>query len=311
LHHRAANNDPTLAELHRTAKDALLAGGRILKLGYAAKRRVFFKTLTSPVTHIDMMSERAVIGLIRRRFPTHGFLAEESSYLNEMTKGARRRVATGLRMAGGMPSHAAAGAGHRWIIDPLDGTVNFLHGLPQSCVSVAVEREGVILAGGVYDPFRDELFMAMRGRGATLNGKRIRVSSRAPLQRSLLVTGFPYDHQRRAAFYLAFLEPFLRRSMDLRRLGAAALDLAWVACGRVEGYWEFNLNPWDVAAGWLLVEEAGGTLTDFSGARIDIDRPAETLASNGKIHAEMLHVMKTTRSRLRRKTRPNQAKYAK
>lgn len=303
MHHRARNKTPSLDDLHRTAQAALLAGGRILKKGFAAKRRVFFKSLTSPVTHVDMMSERAVINLIRRRFPDHGFLAEESSYLSEITSAARRRLSSGLRVADGSQPQAASGAGYRWIIDPLDGTVNFLHGLPQSCVSVAVEKGGVILAGGVYDPFRDELFMAKRGGGATLNGKRIRVSPRSPMQRSLLVTGFPYDHQKRAAYYLAFVEPFLRKSMDLRRLGSAALDLAWVACGRVEGYWEFHLNPWDVAAGILLVQEAGGMVSDFSGGKMDIDRPAETLASNARIHAEMLHVMKTTRYRLARSGR--------
>jgi myo-inositol-1(or 4)-monophosphatase len=297
---RNERTDPTLNALARTVKAALLAGGRILKAGYSAKRRVFYKSLTSPVTHIDMMSERAIIGLIRRRFPTHGFLAEESSALNAMTGRARRRLASNLRVDGKASSENAARAGYRWIIDPLDGTVNFVHGIPQSCVSIAVEKNGKVLAGGIYDPFRNELFLAERGRGATMNGRPIHVSPRAPLQRSLLVTGFPYDHQRRAGFYLAYAEPFLRKSMDLRRFGSAAIDLAWVACGRVEGYWEFHLNPWDIAAGWLLVEEAGGRVTDFSGQKLDIDRPVETLASNGKIHAEMLHEMKSIRNRLRR-----------
>ena len=271
-----------------------------MKRGYTAKRRVFYKSLTSPVTHIDMMSERAVIGLIRRRFPDHGFLAEESSYLNEVTIATRRRLATGLCMTDRKTAKDAKRAGYRWIIDPLDGTVNFVHGIPQSCVSIAVEKGGRVLAGGVYDPQRDELFLAKRGGGATMNGRRIRVSTRAPLQRSLLMTGFPYDHQARAGFYLAFLEPFLRRSMDLRRFGSAALDLSWIACGRIEGYWEFHLNPWDIAAGWLLVEEAGGKVTDFRGQSMDVDHPTETMASNGRIHAEMLQVMKTVRYRGKR-----------
>ena len=301
---RTTSKEPTLDQLARTVKQALLAGGRILKAGYSAKRRVFFKTITSPVTHIDMMSERAIINLIRRRFPTHGFLSEESSYLKEITHAARRRLAADLRVASGALKQATDASKYRWVIDPLDGTVNFVHGLPQSCVSVAVEKEGVVLAGGVFDPYRNELFLATRGGGATLNGHPIRVSKRSPLRRSLLVTGFPYDHQRRAKFYLAFVEPFLRRSMDLRRLGSAALDLSWVACGRLEGYWEFYLNPWDVAAGVLLVQEAGGRVTDFGGGDFDINAPAETLASNGRIHAEMLQVMKTTHARLgRRKAR--------
>lgn len=297
---RVRSNDPTLAELARTVKQALLAGGRILKRGYTAKRRVFFKSLTSPVTHIDMRSERAIIGLIRKRFPSHGFLAEESSYLNEVTRATRRRLAAGLGVAEGASARDAVKSGYRWIIDPLDGTVNFLHGIPQSCVSIAVEKEGTVLAGGVYDPHRDELFLAQRGGGATMNGRRIHVSQRAPLQRSLLMTGFPYDHRRRAAYYLTFLLPFLQKSMDLRRFGAAALDLSWVACGRIEGYWEFHLNPWDVAAGLLLVQEAGGKVTDFSGVPMDIDQPRETLASNGRVHAEMLQVLKATKSRIRR-----------
>lgn len=294
----AARQEPTLDELARTVKDALLSGGRILKAGYSAKRRVFFKTQTSPVTHIDMQSERAVIGLIHRRFPSHGFLSEESSYLKGVTRATRRRLAADLGVRGGLLRQPTQASNYRWIIDPLDGTVNFVHGLPQSCVSIAVEKEGVVLAGGVFDPYRDELFLAKRGAGATLNGRPICVSSRAPLKRSLLVTGFPYDHQRRAKFYLAFMEPFLRQSMDLRRLGSAALDLSWVACGRLEGYWEFHLNPWDVAAGLLLVQEAGGMVTDFRGRFFDVNSPSETLASNGKIHAEMLQVIKPVYTRL-------------
>jgi len=293
-----ASRPPSLDQLTRTLTQALLAGGRILKAGSLAKRRVFFKSRTSPVTHVDMMSERAVIGLIRKRFPDHGFLAEESSHLKEMTARMRDKVASGLKQTLSSAGNASAGKPrYRWIIDPLDGTVNFLHGLPQSCVSIAVEREGVLLAGGVYDPFRDELFLARRGKGATLNGKRIHVSERHQIHRALLMTGFPYDHQERAAFYLSYVEAFLRTSMDIRRFGSAALDLAWVACGRIDGYWEFNLNPWDVAAGWLIVQEAGGRITDFSGRNPDVDRPTETLASNGRLHRSMLRVFRKVKPR--------------
>jgi myo-inositol-1(or 4)-monophosphatase len=179
-----------------------------------------------------------------------------------------------------------------WVIDPLDGTVNFLHHFPQSSVSVAVEKDGVVLAGGVYDPFRNELFMAMKNKGATLNGKKITVSKEKKLSKSLLVTGFPYDHRQRANYYLNVAKPFLAKSMDLRRLGSAALDLSWVACGRVEGYWEYNLNPWDVAAGWLLVEEAGGRLSNFKNQPYNLEKPQETLASNGFIHKSMVRLFR-------------------
>lgn len=293
----SAAEPPSLDELARTLKAALLAGGKILRAGYSTKRRVFFKTRTSPVTHVDMRSERAIIGLIRRRFPDHGFLAEESSYLAEISEAARGRMSSGLGESVGKPRAGAARPRYRWIIDPLDGTVNFLHGLPQSCVSIAVESGGVLLAGGVYDPFRDELFLARRGKGATLNGKRIGVSGRHQLRRSLLMTGFPYDHQERAAFYLSYVEAFLRNSMDIRRLGSAALDLAWVACGRIDGYWEFNLNPWDIAAGWLLVQEAGGRVSDFSGNPANLDAPTQTLATNGRIHRAMVATLKAVKPR--------------
>jgi myo-inositol-1(or 4)-monophosphatase len=228
---------------------------------------VKFKSPTSPVTNIDVLSEKSIIRLIHKNFPEHNVLGEESDYLRE-TKNT--------------------GSPYRWIIDPLDGTVNFLHGFPQCSVTIGVEVEKKIIVGGIYDPFRDELFMAERGKGATLNGKRIHVSKRDTLDRSLLLTGFPYDHREKADYYLKVAKPFLEKSMDLRRLGSAALDLAWVACGRVEGYWEFNLNPWDVAGGWLVVEEAGGKVTDFSNWPLRINDPSQILATNALIHDEML-----------------------
>lgn len=229
-----------------------------------------YKTPTSPVTWVDRESERRIISLIRKRFPTHTFLAEESAFLNGIKKNGS--------------------AGYRWIIDPLDGTVNYLHRIPQSCVSVAVEREGRMLAGGVYDPFRNELFMAVRGKGATQNGRRIRVSKQKEFKRSLLITGFPYNRHELASYLVAMVKPILRQGIDIRRLGAAALDLSWVACGRAEGFWEYKLSPWDVAAGWLLVEEAGGKVTDFKGKPLSIDSPQQTLATNGYIHASMTRI---------------------
>lgn len=261
-------------QLAATVQDTLRAGGEILRKGFAGRRIVRFKTPTSPVTQIDLQSERAIVGLIRRRFPDHTFLAEESAHLKRGDLGDSR------------PGR------YRWIIDPLDGTVNYLHRIPQSCVSVAVECGGILLAGGVYDPFRDELFFAQAGGGTTLNGRRISVSPARRLADALLITGFPYDHRRWAHVYLAEMEGFLRICQDVRRLGSAALDLAWLSAGRCDGFWEHKLNPWDVAAGWLLVAEAGGSVSDFRGQPVTVDWTAETLASNGRIHKEMVHVLR-------------------
>ena len=266
-------------KLADTVRAALLAGGHILRRGFNGPRRVRYKSPTNPVTEVDLASERAILRLIRRRFPSHVFLAEESAHSK-----------AGVVRA----SHPDR---YRWIIDPLDGTVNYVHRLPQSSVSVAVERNGVILTGGVCDPLRGELFLASRGGGATMNGRRIHVSEAPTIERSLLVTGFPYDHRQRPDFYLRYLRPFLKTAMDLRRFGSAALDLSWIACGRVDGYWEHHLNPWDVAAGLLLVQEAGGAVSDFAGGPMDLDAPVETLATNGKIHAAMLRHLRKLRRR--------------
>ena len=263
---------PLQKKLAATVRDTLLAGGAILRAGFAGRRVVRFKTPTSPVTQIDLRSEKAIVDLVRRRFPDHTFLAEESAHARKGDLGRSR------------PGR------FRWVIDPLDGTVNYLHRIPLSCVSVAVETGGVVLAGGVYDPFRDELFLAERGKGATLNGRTLRVSDEPRLSQALLITGFPYDHRRWARLYLSVLEAFLKKCQDVRRLGSAAIDLAWISAGRADGFWEYKLNPWDVAAGLLLVQEAGGRVSDFSGGPFLLDRTGETLASNGKIHAEMLRV---------------------
>lgn len=263
----------SLDQLLTTAKEALLAGGAVLRKGYSGVDRVSYKTSTSPVTQVDRLSEKKIITLIRRTFPGHTFLAEESAFFKKGDLGKSR------------PGR------YRWVIDPLDGTVNFMHRIPQSCVSVAVECGGVVLAGGVYDPFRDELFLAARGQGATMNGRTICVSQEKKMIRSLLVTGFPYNHQKKASFHAELLVPFLKKMADVRRFGAAAIDLAWVACGRVEVYWEFGLAPWDVAAGWLLVEEAGGKVSDFKGRPLNLDFPRKTLATNQFLHKDVLGLL--------------------
>ncbi|MCM2267326.1 MAG: inositol monophosphatase [Elusimicrobiales bacterium] len=249
-------------------KKAALAGGKILKakfgkVGYRLKGRA------NLLTEADLASQRAVLGLIRRAFPDDGYMAEESA----VRQTPNRRL---------------------WIIDPLDGTTNYAHGFPAAAVSIGFAENGAVKAGGVYDPFRNELFLAKKGGGAFLNGKRLAVSKVASVSRSLLVTGFPYDRARKAAFYCKFFSEFMRRSHDVRRMGVASLDMCWVAAGRTDGYWEFGLKPWDVAAGKLMVEEAGGAVTDFSGGRwaVDAAMGSQTLAANRRLQAGMLAVIR-------------------
>jgi len=225
---------------------------------------------------VDLVTEadRAVEKLVRTQlgevFPEHGIYGEE---------GTRERLE----------------AEFRWYVDPLDGTTNFAHGFPQFCVSMGLEhrpagtrpdQDGTLVAGVIYDPMRDELFTAERGHGTQLNGNPVRVSRIAELAEALLSTGFP-SRKRHSSPNVHFYHEFTLRSHGVRRAGSAALDLAYVACGRMEAFWEFNLNPWDTAAGILLVEEAGGRVTDFSGAPVQLASD-EVLASNGLIHDELI-----------------------
>lgn len=257
--------------MKETLLAALKAGGKHLRRGLG-RVSVQYKEFgrANAVTPVDHASEQAVLDVIRRRFPRHDFLAEE--------RGTSR-----------------TGSPYLWVIDPLDGTLNFAHGLPVCCVSIGLVERGRPLLGGVYDPFREELFFAEKGGGARLNGRRLRASGVKSVEGALLVTGFPYDRNRRADLYAGIVRDFLRRAQDLRRSGTAALDLAWVAAGRFDGFWEFSLSPWDVAAGRLLVEEAGGKVSDFSGKEWgEVESwGRQTLASNGRIHAEMLRVLGT------------------
>jgi len=254
--------------LKAALEDALRAGGRILirRFGNVS---IGYKGRANIVTEADKESEAGILKILLGRFPDHDVLAEES--------GSRRR-----------------GSEFLWVIDPLDGTTNYAHGNPTACVSIGLLKDGRPIVGGVHDPFRKELFLAEKGRGAFLNGKRIRVSSARSLGESLLTTGFPYDRTEKADFYVRYYKLFMERSHDVRRTGAAALDLAWVAAGRSDGFWEFRLAPWDVAAGLLLIEEAGGRVTDFSGRAWRDPRHfgSETLATNGRIHAAMLKILK-------------------
>jgi myo-inositol-1(or 4)-monophosphatase len=198
------------------------------------------KQVNDYVTQVDRAAEEAIIGIVHKAYPDHAFLAEESG-------------STG------------AGAEYRWIIDPLDGTTNFIHGFPQYCVSVAVEHRGALAHAVVYDPVRNELFTASKGRGAFLNDRRIRVSKCARLQDALVGTGFPFKELTRVDLYLRQLKRLMSDASGVRRAGAAALDLAYVACGRLDAFWELGLSPWDMAAGALLIQEAGGLVGDLKG----------------------------------------------
>ena len=222
------------------------------------------------VTEADLASERLIIERIRSHYPRHAILAEES--------GATDGVAV-------LPAKSE----WKWIVDPLDGTTNYAHGYPCFCVSIAVERNERIELGVIYDPMRDEMFAAERGQGATLNGRRMRVSVIEDLNQAMLCTGFPYDVRQRPDFVRAFSN-FTMQAQAVRRDGSAALDLAYVTCGRFDGFWEDGLHPWDVAAGVLLIEEAGGRVTDFQNTPLDIYSP-KVLASNGLIHDAMIRVL--------------------
>ena len=254
----------------RVAVDAARAAGQLLHREHPRTRQVSFKgTSTNLVTEMDGRAEALVIDALLGQFPDDGILGEEG--------GARR-----------------GRSGRRWIIDPLDGTTNYAHGLPIYSVGIGLEDHGVVRLGVVYDPSRDELFVAERGGGARLNDAPMAVSATAALDVSLLVTGFPYDARTNPDNNLTEYAAFAVRARAVRRLGSALLDLAYVAAGRLDGFWELGLSPWDVAAGGILVEEAGGRLTDLHGGPVDINRP-KIVASNGRIHDEILGVLKEIR----------------
>lgn len=249
-----------------TAIDLCRAAGDVLKYYTGRDKLVEFKGHANLVTIADRKSEELIIGGILGRYPSHSILAEES--------GATQ-----------------PGAEVQWIIDPLDGTTNFAHGYPFYCVSIAVEERGEVRCGAVYDPLREEMFTASRGRGAYCNGEPLRVSEVDELSKALLITGFPYNFRERLDTIVQQFRAFLVASQAVRRGGSAALDLCYVAAGRLDGFWELNLQPWDTAAGRVILEEAGGRVTDFSGVPFSI-YTKEILASNGRLHGEMLAVLR-------------------
>ena len=248
-----------------TAREA----GRVLAERFGrASLEVQHKGDIDLVTESDLAAERLIVERIRSYYPRHAILAEES----------------------GASEHEGAGrSAYKWIIDPLDGTTNYAHGYPCFCVSIALEEAGELIIGVVYDPTRDEMFAAERGGGATLNGRRIHVSETGDLNEAMVCTGFPYDVRGRGDFAHHFAN-FIMHAQSVRRDGSAALDLAYVACGRFDGFWEEGLRPWDVAAGVVLIKEAGGHVSRYDNTPFDIYAPP-IMASNGLVHEAMMRVL--------------------
>lgn len=258
-------------DIERVARAAVEEGAERIRGAWRAGKRVEYKGAVDLVTETDREVEALVTARLRAAFPDHQIVAEEAS--------------------GGATAHRPPEDRYVWYVDPLDGTTNFAHAFPQFAVSIALAKGAERLFGIVCDPVRDETFVARKGEGATLNGVRVRVSDTDELDGALLATGFAYDRRERSEFYLSFFGEFMCRAQGLRRLGSAALDLCYVACGRFDGFWEWKLHPWDTAAGALVVREAGGHVTDFRGGAYD-PFADQILASNGRIHEEMARVIR-------------------
>ena len=254
-----------MAQELEVAVAAAKAAGEILRPNFGREQSVRYKGEVDLVTEVDEMAEEEIGGMLREAFPDYGILAEE-----------------GGTTPGGGES--------RWIVDPIDGTVNFAHGLPAFCVSIALQRAGEIVLGVVHDPMGEETFVAERGGGATLNGRPIRVSETDELIRALVATGLPYDRDTMPAA-LELFGRFAVLTQGMRRIGSAALDLCYVAAGRLDAYYERDVKPWDIAAGVLLLEEAGGKVTDFRGDELDLEGP-EIVASNAVLHPPIVNITK-------------------
>ena len=244
--------------------------GEIIREGFGKTLTLEYKTnITDFATNIDKESEEKIIEFIKKEYPTHNILAEES----------------------GVESR---GSEYTWVIDPLDGTMNFAHGLPIFSVSIGVMKNKEIIAGVVYDVMNDTIYSTEKGSGAFQNDKRISVSENADLEKSLLVTGFPYNIKENPDFAIERFNNFLMNSRGVRRLGSAAIDMCYVANGVFDGFWEVTINAWDICAGHLLVEEAGGRLSNFIGQEIDYSKNSgiQILATNGKVHEKMMDVLR-------------------
>jgi myo-inositol-1(or 4)-monophosphatase len=259
----------SLSKIEKIALKLARQAGEIQRKKWGKKLDIRWKSVTNPVTDVDKACEALIQKTLKREFPDHALLGEETG------------------------SHGSKDAEYQWIVDPLDGTVNYSHGLPQFSLSIGVRRRGQALLGVVYAPILNELFIAKAGGGATLNGKRIRVSHQRKPMESLLVSGFSY-HAKEDGENVPEWMAFIAHAQALRRLGCATLDLCWTACGRFEAFWEYGLNAWDSAAGELVVREAGGKVTHLDGRPYDIFKPG-ILATNGVLHDYCLDVLKRSK----------------
>lgn len=246
---------------------ARLAGDIIIRnLGHLSTADIQTKQAFDFVTNVDRWSEAVIMQTIREKFPHHRFLTEETLKQEDI-------------------------GDYRWIIDPLDGTTNYIHGYPMFSVSIALEYKSQMIIGVVFDPLKEELFHALKGKGAFLNNRQIHVSETALLERSLIATGFPFRAKEMTDLYLTAFKRIFEGVSDIRRAGSAAIDLAYVAAGRFEGFFELRLSPWDIAAGSLLIEEAGGVITDFGGGSSYLSR-GNVVAGNKDVHPEILKKIK-------------------
>ena len=257
-------NTPQLNDIETLACQA----GEILRAGYSKAHQIEYKSVIDPVTEIDRQAETFLLNAILTKFPNHHILAEESGIVS-------------------------GDDDHIWYIDPLDGTVNYAHGIPVFCVSIGYAYKRDLKLAVVYDPMRDEMFSAARGQGATLNGEPISASSEHELARSLLATGFPYDMWKTAKDNLDNYGKFAKLTQGVRRLGSAALDLCYVAAGRFDGFWELTLQPWDVAAGGLIAEESGATVTKINESENYLTPPISILAAPPVLHEKMISILRT------------------
>ena len=258
---------PALNKMRDTAVEAAWRAGRVLRKYYEQGRfHVAEKPGAGLVTNADLEAEAQAVQILKKAYPKFGFLTEEAK-------------------------PQAASCPGRWIIDPLDGTTNFVHGFPMFCVSIAAEWEGEVVVGVIYHPILKDTYVAVKGKGAYVNGKKIHVSETERIDEALLTTGFTYNKKRGLKQEMSAFEVLSSEARAVRRPGSAALDLAFTACGVFDGFWERNLSPWDVAAGSLLVKEAGGMVTNFSGNSFNLLSP-EILASNGQIHPQLLRALK-------------------
>jgi myo-inositol-1(or 4)-monophosphatase len=255
----------SLGELREFAEDTALGAGGILKKGFAGGKKISYKGRIDPVTEFDLKSEKYILGRIKKAYPDHAVLTEEG---NSIESGSR----------------------FRWVIDPLDGTVNFSHGFPIYCVSVGLEYDGQPIVGAVYDPERDEMFSAFSGGGAKLNKKRIQVAKETRLDRALLATGFAYDIGTAKRNNLGLFARMARKAQGVRRPGSAAIDICWVAAGRIDGFWELFLKPWDTCAAVVILAEAGGKISRVDGRPYSISSD-DLLATNNSLHPKMRAVL--------------------